>query len=177
MAAEGLTTTGPLLLALGALAFGFGSAFVPVLNAEAFVLAAVAARPGSWVVTVAAVSVGQSAGKVVFFQVARSRSRIPGLRGRGRPARHRGRHRRASAWRARLASASQRMLPYLDRPLSGGGVVLVSSFAGIPPLAVVAVVAGLRRLSVGVFSAAVLAGRLGRFAVLAWPVVVVARGR
>jgi membrane protein YqaA with SNARE-associated domain len=53
-------------------------------------------------------------------------------------------------------------------------VVLVSAAAGLPPLAVVAVVAGLRRTPLVAFTVAVLVGRLARFGALAWPVVAIA---
>lgn len=162
-------TASLLTLLLGSLGYGVASAFIPILNAEAFVVAAAAGGARLAVLGVAGVSVGQAVGKVAIFLLVRKgvhhrflRERAP----RAAPVR--------SGWRLRLRTWSDRLLVHLDRPLVGGLVVLTSAAGGIPPLAVVAVMAGLRRTPLPVFVAGVLVGRLARFAVLAWPVAAIA---
>jgi membrane protein YqaA with SNARE-associated domain len=163
-------TAGLLTLLLGGLGYGTVSAFIPLINAEAFVVAAAAggAMAAWW--GVAGVSLGQTIGKVAIFVMVRKGVHRKFLRERPRrPAKQ-----PTSAWRLRLRDWSARLLPHLDRPLVGGLVVLVSASAGVPPLAVVAVVAGLRRTPLAVFVVAVLLGRAARFAAIAWPVAAIA---
>jgi membrane protein YqaA with SNARE-associated domain len=163
-------TAGLLTLLLGGLGYGIVSAFVPILNAEAFVLAASAggAATASW--GVVGVTLGQTAGKVAIFVLVRKGVHRRFVRERPpRPARA-----ASSRWRRTLRSWSAWLLLQLDRPWVGGLVVFASASAGVPPLAVVAVVAGLRRTPLVVFTVAVLVGRLVRFAALAWPVAAIA---
>ncbi len=163
-------TAGLLTLLLGGLGYGLVSAFIPLLNAEAFVVAAAAGGASAAWWGVAGVSLGQTIGKVAIFVMVRKGVHRKFLRERARrPARP-----PTSAWRLKLRDWSARLLLQLDRPLVGGLVVLVSASAGVPPLAVVAVVAGLRRTPVAVFTVAVLVGRAARFAAIAWPVAAIA---
>ncbi|TPG19016.1 hypothetical protein [Pedococcus bigeumensis] len=163
-------TTALLYLALGGLGYGIVSAFIPLLNAEAFVVAAAAGGASAAVWGVAGASLGQTVGKVAIFVMVRKGVHRRFLRERRRrPAQQ-----PTSAWRLRLRDWSARLLLQLDRPWVGGLVVLVSASAGLPPLAVVAVVAGLRRTPLAMFTVAVLLGRAARFAALAWPVAAIA---
>lgn len=162
-------TTGLLALLLGALGYGVLSALVPVVNAEAFVLAAAAGGTAPALTGVAGVTLGQTAGKVAIFMVVRK-----GIHSRFLPERAPRERRAVSGWRLRLREWSDRLLLQLERPWVGGGVVLTSAALGVPPLAVVAVLAGLRRTRLVVFVLAVVLGRLARFGVLALPVVAVA---
>ena len=163
-------TAGLLTLLLGGLGYGIVSAFIPLLNAEAFVVAAAAggAMAAWW--GVAGVSLGQTIGKVAIFVMVRKGVHRKFLRERPR----RPGPQPTSAWRLKLRDWSARLLLHLDRPLVGGLVVLVSASVGVPPLAVVAVVAGLRRTPLAVFTVAVLVGRAARFAAIAWPVAAIA---
>lgn len=163
-------TAGLLTLLLGGLGYGILSAFIPLLNAEAFVLAAAAGgvATGSW--GVVGVTLGQTVGKVAIFVLVRKGVHRRFLR--ERPARQA--RRPSSEWRRTLHAWSARQLFRLDQPWVGGLVVLVSASAGLPPLAVVAVVAGLRRTPLPVFTVAVLVGRAARFAAIAWPVAAIA---
>jgi membrane protein YqaA with SNARE-associated domain len=163
-------TTGLLSLLLGGLGYGLVSAFVPLFNSEAFVVAAAASGVSAVWWGVVGLTLGQTAGKVVIFVLARKgvhrrfiRERPPRPAGKSLPP-----------WRQRIQSWSARLLVQLDRRWVGGLVVFVSSTTGLPPLAVVSVMAGLRRTPATAFTVAVFAGRLVRFGVLAWPVAALA---
>ena len=162
-------TASLLTLLLGSLGYGVASAFIPILNAEAFVVAAAAGGVTFAVLGVAGAAVGQTVGKVTIFLLVRRGVHHRFLR--ERPPRPR---KTLTGWRLRLRTWSERLLLHLDRPVVGGLVVLASAAGGVPPLAVVAVMAGLRRTPLASFAIAVVVGRLARFAVLAWPVAVIA---
>ncbi|MGL5850900.1 MAG: hypothetical protein ACRCZD_08990 [Phycicoccus sp.] len=159
----------PVLLALGV---GALSALVPVVNAEAFLVASVATVNGTGmrVALVVALAGGQAVGKVAFFLAAR--------RGRSIRAGHRtraGRSRRVpspstSSFRRRAGDLGTRSLALLDRRAPAAGVVLASASVGVPPLAVTSVAAGIRRTPLSLFLGCALAGRVARFGALAVPV-------
>lgn len=142
--------------AFGGLVFGFGSAVVPVLNAEGYAVIA-SARGGVITATCIALTlgVGQTAGKLLLFETARrgsARLSVLMRRDRHEPGR----------WSARVRRL-------LGERRTGVPLVLLSSTIGLPPLAVVALAAGgspLRRVE---FGAACLVGRLVRFGALAIP--------
>lgn len=136
--------------------FGFGSAIVPVLNAETY--AVIASTRGDLIAAaciVLALGVGQTGGKLLLFEAARrGSSQLSALMRRDGH-----RQGRWSAWAHRL----------LGERRTGVPLVLLSSTIGLPPLAVVALAAGgspLRRIE---FGAACLVGRSARFAALAIP--------
>jgi membrane protein YqaA with SNARE-associated domain len=145
-----------LATALGGLLFGFGSAIVPLLNAEGYaVIASVRGGVITAMCIALALGVGQTIGKLLLFETAR--------RGSARLARlmRRDRH-EPGRWSARLRRL-------LGERRTGVPLVLLSSAVGVPPLAVVALAAGAspqRRIE---FGAACLAGRLLRFGALAIP--------
>lgn len=150
-----------------ALVYGFGSAFLPFLNAEIFVAAAVAAVREQWWWPVLALALGQTIGKCAMFWAARrgtgwlERRRQRAL---DRPARD------LTGWRLRMMLWGRLMLELLDRPVQSFLVVLTAASIGIPPLAVVSVVAGTRKTPFGVFVTACAIGRGCRFLALAWPI-------
>lgn len=143
-----------LLGVLGALLVGLGSALVPILNAEVYVVAtAGAAHPALVPLLVVAVACGQTAGKVALFEAAR--------RGSARLRRHRSR--RPGRWATRISGA-------LGSRRSGNSLVLASAALGLPPLAAVSLAAGASGQRRWEFALLCLAGRTARFAVLALPV-------
>jgi membrane protein YqaA with SNARE-associated domain len=140
-----------------AIAIGVVSALVPLVNAETYVLVAVARTNVALSLAVAlALAAGQTVGKLLLFEVAR--------RGSGRlHARLCGRGEgRAERWRGRVCGLMARRRTALP-------TVLASASVGLPPLALVSLVAGAseqRRLE---FGAVCLAGRTARFAALVVP--------
>ncbi len=141
----------------GGLGLGLGSALLPLVNAEAYVVLVSARHPALVLLglTVLGVALGQTAGKVLLFETGRRARRPAWL---GRRTEHREPHPR---W-ARLGNL-------LRRPRTGVPLVISSASLGLPPLAVVSVLAGASGQHRGTFAALCFAGRLVRFAVLATP--------
>lgn len=143
---------------LGALVFGVGSAFLPILNAEAYaVIGAASTRSHAVAVAVAvALAVGQTLGKLVLFELAR--------RGRQRLSDRVHRKPTISArWASNIDGA-------LTRRSSGVALVLASALIGLPPLLAVSVAAGASRQRRREFLVACFLGRVGRFLALTLPV-------
>lgn len=145
-----------LLVVGGAIGLGFGSAILPVLNAEAYAVVSGAREPVTVAAFVAlALALGQTTGKLLLFEAARRGSaRLAAIT---RRARH-----RPNRW-------TERVRGVLDRPRTGVPLVLVSSSVGLPPLAVVALAAGASAQTRVAFGVACFAGRLARFAAVAVP--------
>jgi membrane protein YqaA with SNARE-associated domain len=130
------------------------SALVPVVNAEAYVagVAAVFDGFGVWSVALAAAS-GQMVGKVVYFLLGRDSLRWRWVRAKTE----------SPKWRDALGRWQRRVG---GNPWLGGLLLFVSAWLGVPPFAVMSVIAGQLRVPLAVFLAAGLAGRLGRFVTL-----------
>lgn len=145
-----------------AFAFGIGSALLPVfLNAEAYVIAmgALVSTKLVLVLAILALVVGTVVGKVFVFELARKGSSK--LRSVDRkPSRN--------AFFAKVRQFSDWLLSLLDRPYEGALTVLMSSLFGIPPLAVVTVMAGASKQPRWLFLLMVFLGRTTQFLALAF---------
>jgi membrane protein YqaA with SNARE-associated domain len=133
------------------LGVGIASALVPLINIEAYlgVRASVADVEGIWTLGLVA-GFGQMLGKLAWYYLGASSLSWGWVRRRvERPKAQV----RIERWRTRAR----------ERPLLTGALVFVSALAGVPPFAVVAVVAGQLRLSVALFFSLGLAGRWLRF--------------
>jgi membrane protein YqaA with SNARE-associated domain len=151
-----------LVLAVG---FGIGSAVVPVLNAEAYVLGVGVSGALDPVVAAVGVSVGQTIGKVAMFLAVRYRPGYAAKKDKEpKPVDLSTRRGRLIQWNRDI---SKRLLDALSDRKWGIPVTLLSSLVGIPPLYGVALIAGASRMGVLTFSLSVLAGRLARFLALA----------
>jgi membrane protein YqaA with SNARE-associated domain len=151
-----------LLLSVG---FGIGSAVVPVLNAEAYVLGVGVSGALNPVVAAVGVSVGQTIGKVAMFLAVRYRPGYAAKQGKEpKPVDLSTRRGRLIQWNR---DVSKRLLDVLSDRKWAIPVTLLSSLVGVPPLYGVALIAGASRMSVITFSLSVLAGRLARFVALA----------
>lgn len=137
-----------LLLGVGT---GLASALVPLVNAEAYAVAAAGRVPQVLLpLLVLALAAGQTAGKLVLFESAR--------RGVGRLAR---RH-RSPRWTARVTDR-------LRSDRTGAPLVLAAAAVGLPPLAVVSLAAGAAGQRRWLFGVLCLVGRTARFAAIALP--------
>ncbi len=153
-----------LVLAVG---FGIGSAVVPVLNAEAYVLGVGVSGALDPVVAAIGVSVGQTIGKVAMFLAVRLPARAtPARRSRKEPKAVNldTRWGRFVQWNR---DVSKRLLDAMSDRRWGIPVTLLSASVGIPPLYGVALIAGASRMGVVTFALSVLAGRGARFVLLA----------
>ena len=130
----------------------FLSALVPVVNAEAYLggVGIVVAGVGVWAVSAAA-ALGQTAGKVIWYFLGRSSLQWGWVRRRTESA----------AWQARFATWQRRTR---GSPLVVSALVFVSAVVGLPPLAVISVLAGQLAMPLAFFVSACFAGRLLRFA-------------
>lgn len=133
---------------------GFASALVPVLNIEAYlaIREAVSEVDSVWVIALAA-ALGQMVGKLLWYQIGASSLGWGWVRRRAERPKAQA---RLELWRNRTH----------ERPVLAGGLVLFSAFTGVPPFAVLAVLAGQLRMSLALFLGLGLAGRWLRFALV-----------
>ena len=136
---------------LTTLVLAFVSALVPVVNIEAYlaVRAAVSQVDALWALALVA-SLGQMCGKLLWYQVGASSLSWGWVRRKlDKP--------KVAAtlelWRSRTHR----------RPVLTAAVVLVSAFVGLPPFAILAVVAGQLRMNLLFFLGLGLLGRWLRF--------------
>ncbi|WP_250033452.1 VTT domain-containing protein [Paractinoplanes maris] len=149
-----------LVEALTTLGYGFASALVPVVNAEAYAVVA-GHRTGHLVILVVVLAFGQTAGKLVLFEAARH--------GTGRLTRRLTRRSRTGRAQARAARWTEPMQRWLSRRRTGLPTVFLSAAVGLPPLALVSLAAGAANLRAPEFALVCFAGRLLRFAALVLP--------
>lgn len=153
---------GELALAAAAFAFGVGSSLLPMfLNAEAYVVVLGTVTKSQvllfWLIM--ALSVGTVIGKVVVFDLARKGSGK--LRSVDRkPPRNR--------FTARIRAFSNWMLGLLARPYLGAATVFASSALMVPPLAIVAIIAGASQQPRWLFALMVFVGRTLQYLAIAF---------
>lgn len=157
---------------VGAVVFGLLSAYFPPLNAEIYAVAAPVVFPELWALHVSAMTAGLVVGKVTHFLAAEKGAEAFTKRReeKERLAAEKAEKARGGL-RKRLARWSKRMIDLLDRPRLGPLVMLASSGVGFPPLAVVTVAAGIKGVSLALFTVLTLVGCLARFLVTSWLVV------
>ena len=142
-----------------AAAAGVVSALLPIVSAEAYALLAAARTHGAEAVAVVfALAVGQTIGKLLLFGAAR--------RGSGRL--HTRLCRRGEG---RAARWHDRVCGLMTRRRTGLPTVLASAAVGLPPLALVSLVAGASAQRRWEFGTICLLGRSARFAALTLPAV------
>lgn len=139
-----------------ALAFGIGSALIPVVNAEAFALVSIAANPWLLAPMVIALALGQTIGKLALFEAARRGSARFGSSRKLQTL-------SSSSWAERTRTA-------LTRRGSAVPLMLTSASLGLPPLAFVSVAAGAAGQRRRTFALLCFIGRTARFTALAVPV-------
>lgn len=144
---EQLLTQGELIVAT--FAFCVGSGFIPVMNAEAYLLAVSAtSSPGVVLPLILAATAGQMASKSVMYFAGRGFITLP-----------------LGKYRDRLDVAGQRLQA---ARLGPGPFVGFSSLTGFPPFYATSIVAGVLKLPFfAVFFAPGTAGRFLRFTAVA----------
>lgn len=130
------------------------SALFPLINAEAYVAGLAAVHEGSPLWPVALVGAfGQTFGKLAFFYLGRSSLNWGWIR----------RKTESPKWQARMARWQRRTQ---DNMWSVTGLISASAVLGLPPLAIISVLAGQLRAPVVPFVLAVFTGRTLRFAAI-----------
>ncbi|MFD9739217.1 hypothetical protein [Umezawaea sp. NPDC059074] len=155
-----------MVLAWLCLTFGVavGSAILPIISIELFVIGLVTQQPGisCWWIGFA-VATGQVLGKLVYFLAARGSLHLPAfLRRKEKPEKPSSPFK--LKWKARLDTVRDRCHRH---PHWMFGTHAVSSVVGLPPFMFTTVLAGLAGMSTALFVATGAAGRFARFTVLA----------
>src|SRR5262249_46817664 len=129
------------------LGVAFGSALIPVISVEVFVLGLMSSEPGApWALVGAAVAIGQIAGKLLLYLAARGSIKLPPVlhdrlyRQRPPSRRRERRHRRTKWLRAKVEAIRERCHRH---PKWMAGTYVVSSLLGLPPFMATTVLAGL----------------------------------
>jgi membrane protein YqaA with SNARE-associated domain len=154
-----------------ALGIAFGSAVVPFLSIELFVIGLAAQEPQiSCLLLGAVVAVGQVGGKLLYYYAGRGSIHLPAFLHRAprepkpptaRRARWQLRTKRVRAWVDGVRAKCERHPHWMV------GTYAVSSVVGLPPYMATVVLAGLVRMRLSTFLGAGLAGRFIRFSLLA----------
>lgn len=140
------------MLLLGTFGICLVSALFPLVNAEAYVGAVAVAYPGAFLWSFAVVAaLGQTCGKLLFYLLGQSSLNWRWVR----------RRIESPKAQARLALWQRRTH---DNPWTVTGLLGASALLGLPPLAVLSVLAGQLRVSLPLFTVVVLIGRTLRFA-------------
>ncbi|MBP2338411.1 membrane protein YqaA with SNARE-associated domain [Saccharothrix coeruleofusca] len=140
-----------------------GSAIVPLISIEVFVIGLATQQPGiSWWCIGIAVAAGQVLGKLLYFLAARGSLHLPAfLKRKERPE-------RTSAWRVKWKSRLEWVRERCHRhPHWMFGTHAVSSVVGMPPFMFTTVLAGLAGMSTTLFLTTGVVGRFARFSLLA----------
>jgi membrane protein YqaA with SNARE-associated domain len=142
----------------------FGSALLPLISIELFVLGLVTQQPGiSWWWIGLAVALGQVLGKMFYFLAARGSLRLPAFLKREEKKAKPLSPRRLK-WKARLEWVRVRCHRH---PHWMFGTHAVSAVVGLPPFMFTTVLAGLAGMSSWLFVSTSVVGRFARFSVLA----------
>lgn len=152
------------------LGVAFGSALVPLISIEVFLIGLAVQKPNiPWLLLGAAVAIGQVAGKLLYYYAAKGELHLPSFLHRRRkekldtPRRLRW-HRRTKRIRVRVESLREKCHRH---PRWMVGTYGVSSVLGLPPFMATSVLAGMVRMSLTAFLGAGLIGRFIRFSALA----------
>jgi membrane protein YqaA with SNARE-associated domain len=167
-----------LALIGAAIAVGLGAALLPVfVNAEVYVVtmgATVNSRPFLALLILIHV-VATTIGKAFVFQLARSGTNKIRMvspkppRNRIAATSRRVVHRLArTTFFQAVKKINDWLLTLLDRPYSGGLTAFMSSLIGVPPLAIVTILAGASKQPLWLFLTMVFSGRLIQFLAIAF---------
>ncbi|MQA11876.1 MAG: hypothetical protein GEU98_25705 [Pseudonocardiaceae bacterium] len=152
-----------------ALGVSIGSALLPLISVELFLIGLVSQRPDiPWLALGLVVALGQLAGKMPYYYAGRGSLRLPGFL-------HRKRDRPLSARRIRWQLRFKRVRMWFEgvrerchrHPGWMTGTMGVSSIVGLPPFMATTVLAGFVGMPLGRFLTTGFVGRTVRFCVIA----------
>lgn len=139
-----------MMLLLTTFGVSVASALIPVVNIELYLAGVGAVGPGRAVSLGLVAGAGQSVGKVVWYEVARRGVETEWAQRKLAAPKVR---RSYDRWTARING----------RPWYGGAVLFAAALAGLPPLLVMAAVAGALKMPYWVFLPTIFVGRAIRF--------------
>ncbi len=158
-----------MLMWLGvSMGVAFGSALLPVISIEIFLIGLASQEPDiPWLALGAVIAIGQVAGKLLYYWAAKGDLHLPAFLRR--------RHKPRTPRRHRMAMRTKRIRAMLERiterchrhPRWMVGTYSVSSVVGVPPFMATSVLAGMARMKLSAFLSAGLLGRFVRFSLLA----------
>lgn len=139
-----------MILLLSTFAVSVASALLPLINVELYLAGVGAVGAGAALSLAVSAAAGQTLGKVIWYEVARH-----GIDSELAQKKMSSRKVRASydRWVARMEG----------RPAYAGLIMFLSSFLGVPPLLVMAAVAGALKMPMWLFLPTVFIGRALRF--------------
>jgi membrane protein YqaA with SNARE-associated domain len=152
-----------LIALLTSIGFGTVSAVVPIVNAEAYVIASQMSAVIGPIPIAIGVAIGQTLGKLVLFFGVREGKELPFIKHR-REVRQ---QRPVGPARARFRAAMAKLLDLVGQERWGLPIVLVAAIVGFPPLYAVALLAGATTMRPIWFGLTVFVGRLCRFLLVA----------
>jgi membrane protein YqaA with SNARE-associated domain len=152
-----------LIALLTSIGFGTVSAVVPVVNAEAYIIASQMSAVIGPIPIAIGVAIGQTVGKLVLFFGVREGKELPFIKHR----REVQKQRPVGPARARFRAAMAKLLDLVGQKRWGLPIVLVAAIVGFPPLYAVALLAGATTMRPIWFGLTVLVGRLCRFLLVA----------
>ena len=148
---------------LTSIGFGAVSAVLPIVNAEAYVIASQMSAVAGPIPIAIGIAIGQTVGKLLLFFGVREGKELSFIKHR-REAR---KQRPVGPTRARTRAAGIKLLDLVGQERWGLPIVFVAAVIGIPPLYAVALLAGATTMSPVWFGLTVLVGRLCRFLLVA----------
>lgn len=131
----------------------FASALLPLINIEVYLGALAAENIGSVWSLAAVAAAGQMVGKIIYYYLGRNSLSWSWVRRKTDSPKFQA---SLEKWRHRVG----------DRPVFGGLLVFLAASVGLPPLAIISVIAGSLRLSFPVFVVTGYVGRVLRFATI-----------
>jgi membrane protein YqaA with SNARE-associated domain len=151
-----------------AMGVAFGSALLPLISIELFLIGLVTQEPDiPWLALGAVIAIGQVAGKLIYYYAAKGSLRLPAFL-RREPGPPSSRRDRWALRTKRVRAVVERITERCHRhPRWMLGTYGVSSVVGVPPFMATTVLAGLARMNLTAFLSAGLIGRFVRFSVLA----------
>jgi membrane protein YqaA with SNARE-associated domain len=152
-----------LVALLTSIGFGTVSAVIPIVNAEAYVIASQMSAVAGPIPIAIGIAIGQTVGKLLLFFGVREGKELSFVKHR-REVR---KQRPVGPTRARLRAAVAKLLDLVGQERWGLPIVFVAAVIGFPPLYAVALLAGATTMSPVWFGLTVLVGRLGRFLLVA----------
>ncbi|HJY44460.1 MAG TPA: hypothetical protein VJ301_07540 [Propionibacteriaceae bacterium] len=152
-----------LVAVLTSIGFGTVSAIVPIVNAEAYVIASQVSAVMGPIPIAIGIAIGQTVGKLVLFFGVREGKELTFVKHR----REIRKQRPVGRVRARFRAFMAKLLDLVGQKRWGLPIVLVAAIVGVPPLYAVALLAGATTMKPLWFGLTVLVGRLCRFLLVA----------